>query len=567
MNVLEKINAILSRKERRQARKQLFLMTIGMFLEMLGVGVIIPLVALLTQENALQSIPFAEFMEGRTQTDLVFGVMTGLILVYLIKNLFLVFLLWKQSGFAYDIQVQLSQRLFFTYLRQPYAFHLQQNSAQLIRNVTVEVNFFTSRVLMQGLQLVTEGMVVIGLTVLLLLIEPMGTLLVGLILAFTVMLFFRVTRGLVLNWGSKRQFHEGLCLQHLQQGLGGIKDVILMGRETMFLSQYGRHNTLVAVAARWHEFLAQIPRLALEWLAVFGLALLVMSMVSQGRELVDVAPVIGAFAAAAFRLMPSINRILGGVQMVRYMVPVINTLYQQSRLPVREHATTGLASLDFVQEIRVDAVHFSYHAVGSPTLHDISLTIKKGQTIGFIGTSGSGKSTLIDVILGLLEPEQGRVLVDGRDIRNNLREWQAMIGYVPQSIYLTDDTLRRNIAFGMLDNQIDESAVLAAIQAAQLDRFVESLPDGLSTVVGERGVRLSGGQRQRIGIARALYRNPAVLVLDEASSALDSNTEHSVMEAVDALHGEKTILIVAHRLSTVEKCDRLFRLEDGRLVS
>lgn len=570
MDLLAKIKSILSPEEINRARIQLALMLIGMFLEMLGVGLVIPLITLLTQERAGLGgslLPFfGDNTRGFDQATLIGVVMAILVVVYLIKNLFLAFLLWSQSRFAYGVQASLSRRLFSVYLHQPYAFHLQQNSAQLIRNATTEANLFASHALMQGMQLVAESMVVAGLVLLLMLLEPLGMLGVVLALGTATTLFFRVTRARVLIWGGQRQTHEGLRLQHLQQGLGGIKDVILTGRMDAFLERYDLHNVAAAVAARQQEFLKQVPRLSLEWLSIFGLAVLVASMVIRGEELADVAPVVAAFGAAAFRLMPSLNRILNAIQTLRYMSPVIDALQRQVLLPVSRSDAEG-APLPFEREIEVANVRFSYQPDRPPALQNVTLTIRKGETVGFVGTSGSGKSTLIDVILGLLAPDDGSVKVDGRNINSNLREWQAMVGYVPQSIYLTDDTLRRNVAFGVPDGQIDEVAIGAAISAAQLDDFVAGLPDGLSTIVGERGVRLSGGQRQRIGIARALYHNPAVLVLDEATSALDNNTERGFMDAVEALHGRKTILIVAHRLSTVEKCDQIVQLENGKLVN
>jgi ABC-type multidrug transport system fused ATPase/permease subunit len=265
--------------------------------------------------------------------------------------------------------------------------------------------------------------------------------------------------------------------------------------------------------------------------------------------------------------MPSVNRVLSAVQYLRYGLPVINTLHEELQLAVPEPAAqNNNGAATFQHEIRLTDITYTYPNAPAPALNQLSLSIQKDESVGFIGPSGSGKSTLVDVVLGLLTPSAGQVVVDSKDIQQNLRHWQDRIGYVPQSIYLTDDTLKRNVAFGLPDGQIDDIAVQRAIQAAQLDEFVASLPDGLETLVGERGIRLSGGQRQRIGIARALYHDPVVLVLDEATSALDIATERGVMQAVTALHGSKTILIVAHRLSTVEHCNRLYRLHEGRVV-
>ena len=304
----------------------------------------------------------------------------------------------------------------------------------------------------------------------------------------------------------------------------------------------------------------------LELFAVAGLASLVIVIVYKGNHIETLLPIIGLFAASAFRLLPSVNRVITAVQYLRFTLPVINTIYDEVRLFEKIKASPSRGMLSFEDNLSLSNVNFNYLNTKSQTLVDINLRVPKGSTIGFIGESGAGKSTLVDIILGLLTPETGKVKVDGVDIETSIRGWQERIGYVPQSIYLTDDTLRRNIAFGLHDEKIDENSVLGAVEAAQLDQFVKSLPEGLDTVVGERGVRLSGGQQQRIGIARSLYHDPSVLVLDEATSSLDTDTEREVMDAVRKLHGKKTILIVAHRLSTVEDCDYLYHLKAGKVI-
>ena len=356
----------------------------------------------------------------------------------------------------------------------------------------------------------------------------------------------------------------------MQQGLGGVKDVKLLGREADFLSTFSEHSVKSGQVAQFMEILQKLPRLWLEVLAVSGLALLVLIMLSQEREMSSIVPTIGLFAAAAFRLMPSVNRILNAVQKLRYGLVPINNLYEDFQILEQEPVVASIDSPKKIllqDDICIADITYSYYEAPAAALSNLSIRIKKGESVGIIGPSGSGKSTLVDLILGLLTPDTGQILIDGQDIQNNLRLWQDQIGYVPQAIYLTDDTLRRNVAFGLPHSQIDDLAVKRAIQSAQLEEFVSSLPDGLETFVGERGIRLSGGQRQRIGIARALYHEPGVLVLDEATSALDTATEKGVMEAVTALHGSKTVIIVAHRLSTVENCDLLCRLEQGRLIA
>lgn len=565
-----KIWSLLTSAERRSAVLLLGLMFIGMVLETLGVGLVIPTIGLLTQRDfsidspALQ--PALQALGNPSQQTLVIVGTLVLVAVYFTKAVFLAFLAWRQAHFAFGVQGRLSQRLFTVYLRQPYTFHLQRNSAQLIRNVTTEMGTFTHNVLLPGMSLLTETMAIVGLFTLLLIVEPLGALVVVSVLGAASSAYHRLTRKRIARWGEARQHHEGLRIQHLQQGLGGAKDVKLLGRETEFLEQYRVHNAQSARVGELQTTLQQFPRLWLEVLAVSGLAILVLSMLAQGRALEAFLPALGLFVAAAFRLMPSMARVLGAVHALRFGLPVVDTLSAELKLAALEAATTSSRGTPFRAVLELNQVTYTYPGAHAAALNQVSLVIRRGESVGFIGGSGAGKSTLVDILLGLLTPDRGRVGVDGEDIQHALRNWQDQIGYVPQSIFLTDDTLARNVAFGLSNAQIDEAAVWSAIRAAQMEEFVHSLPQGLDTLVGERGVRLSGGQRQRIGIARALYHDPAVLVLDEATSSLDTATERGVMQAVRALQGTKTILIVAHRLSTVEQCGRLYRLEQGRVV-
>ena len=567
-STLSKIWFLLTPQQRKSAIGLLGLMIIGMVLETLGVGLVIPVIALITDENLAKSYPrlqpALEFLGNPDQKTIIVGAMLSLVGIYLIKSVFLGFLVWRQSRFAFGIQANISQQLFTTYLRQPYMFHLQRNSATLIQNTTQEVSQFTFGAILPGMGLITESLVVVGLASLLLIAEPIGAVAVVITLGSAAIIFHKFTRRKVTSLGALRQFHDRLRQQHLQQGLGGAKDVKLLGREDDFLRQYKNHSDHIALVGQRMQTLTQLPRLWIELLAMIGLASIVLIMVVQGKSIGAIAPTLGLFAAAAFRLMPSVNRILNYTQSMRYGLATTNTLCTELKLnsSAPNAASTIIAPW---QEITLRDVCFTYPNAPAPALNHLSLAIQRGETVGFIGPSGSGKSTLVDVVLGLLTPSAGTILLGNSDIQNILRGWQNQIGYVPQSIYLTDDSLRRNVAFGLSDNKIDNAAVARAIRSAQLEDFVCSLPEGLETVVGERGIRLSGGQRQRIGIARALYHDPSVLVLDEATSALDTATEQGVMEAITALHGTKTILIVAHRLSTVEHCDRLYRLNFGRL--
>jgi ABC-type multidrug transport system fused ATPase/permease subunit len=565
-----KIWGLLTPPERKSTVILLILTFIGMGLEILGVGLVIPALALLTQVDYATKFPairpILQTLGDPSQNFLVIGSMLALVAIYTIKAMFLTILAWYQARLAYGMRAAWSQRLFSVYLRQPYTFHLQRNSAQLIHNTVNQVDQFTIAILIPGMTLLSESLVFLGLSVMLIIVEPLGTVIVVTVLGVAGWSFHRVTREPMARWGKASQLHEGLRFHHLAQGLGSAKDVKLLGRESEFLEQFHTHNVQNARAARLQSTLQQLPRIWLELLAVGGLAALVLTMLAQGLALAAILPTLGMFAVAAFRLLPSVNYILGTIQLFKYAKPVIDNVHAELSLPTPEADTRMSQQPPFEHTLELHHVAYAYPGAADRALNNITLTIQRGESVGFVGSSGAGKSTLVDILLGLLTPVAGVVRVDGHDIQSSLRHWQDQIGYVPQAIFLTDDTLRRNVAFGLPNAQIDEAAVQRAIRAAQLEEFVNGLPAGLDTVVGERGVRLSGGQRQRIGIARALYHDPAVLVLDEATNALDTATERGVMEAVRALQGTKTVIIVAHRLSTVQYCSRLYRLEKGQMA-
>jgi ATP-binding cassette, subfamily B, bacterial PglK len=567
---VDKIWALLTPPERRAAGVLFLFMLIGMGLEVLGVGIVVPTFALLSDANYAARFPalrpLLDALGNPDHKTLVTVAMLVLVAVYAIKAVFLTFLAWFQNRLAFGIRAELSQRLFTVYMRQPYVFHLQRNSAQLINNIFGQVDQFANAILIPGMTLLIESLVLMGLTAILMAAEPLGTVIVVGVLGTLGWGFSRATRRRIADWGRTAQLHEGLRYQHLMQGLGAAKDVKLLGRESEFLERYYVHNLKTARATRLQSTLQQLPRLWLELLAVGGLAALALTMLAQGHAVAAILPTVGMFAAAAFRLLPSVGRILMAAQMLKYGLPVVENLYAESLLPLGPVEQPGSDGPRFQDRIELRGVRYAYPGGATPVLNGLSLGIRRGESIGLVGPSGAGKSTLVDVLLGLLVPDAGEIRIDGRDLRSVLRNWQDQVGYVPQSIFLTDDTLRRNVAFGVADERVDETSVRRAIRAAQLEDFVGSLPAGLDTVVGERGVRLSGGQRQRIGIARALYHDPAVLVLDEATSALDTVTESYVMDAVRALRGTKTIIIIAHRLSTVQICSRVYRLDRGLVV-
>ena len=556
---------ILTGRERRKLCGILALMLFGTVLDTLSIGLVIPAVALLTQPNYLQRFPgLDDFLGHPSETRFVIGSMVFILIVYLIKTAFQIWSLWVQRGFSNSVTTRIGKQLFEIYLRQPYSYHLDRNSALLIRN-SLNITAVMSGIIDPVLTILSDVLVTVGIFGLLVVLEPRGTIVTVIVFGFFAWLFRRFTNQRIRRWGEAQNFHRQMILQHLQQGFGGVKDVKVLGREDFFVEQYTGHLVSNADVLRRFSIAQALPRFGLEILTIMGLAVLVATMVGSGKDLTSILPVLGLFGAAAFRLLPAVNRLITSLQTINSNRPLVDDLYRDLSLPNPPIPSRSIGR-KFEDVINIHDVSFRYESSPSEALSAVSMRVNRGEAVGLVGPSGSGKSTLVDVLLGLLEPQSGRVTVDGQDIRVDLRWWQDQIGYVPQSIFLTDDTLRRNVAFGLPANDIDDDAVRAAIRSAQLEDFVSSLSIGLETVVGERGVRLSGGQRQRIGIARALYHNPSVLVLDEATSSLDTETEHGVMQAVQALQGEKTVIIVAHRLSTVEYCDRLYRLEDAHIV-
>lgn len=567
-NYIKKIWSLLSESRKKKTYFMFLLIFLSMFFESFGVGIIIPLISVLSNSELLSKNEFFVSIQGYLGNPklelLVLYTMIAMVLVYSIRTVFLIYLTWRQSVYVSEFQSELSKSLFSKYLRQSYLFHLNRNSAELIRNASTEVTSLVSMV-QQGLILVTELITLFGISILLISMEPLGSFIVIGLISLAGGIFFFLTKKKLLELGLARQDSESKRIKHFQQGLGGVKDIKLYSREAEFLNQYQVQIQRGAKVVQKYTTLLALPRLWLEYISILGLAGLVIGILLQGKPVSDIVVLVALFGAAAFRIMPSINRILVILQNIKFSLPTIDLIYSEmTTIGDEPFEASEKGSLQFNSKIEAKNIHLSFgeHEI----LKGISLSIEKGKTVGFIGESGAGKSTFIDIFLGLLKPTQGSICIDGVSIQKGMRSWQNLIGYVSQSIYLTDDTLRRNIAFGLSDDQIDENSIQNAVRLAQLQNFVDTTPNGLDTIVGERGVRLSGGQRQRIGIARALYHNPSVLVLDEATSSLDIETEKGVMEAINALHGVKTILIIAHRLSTLDSCDVIFKLNNGYLV-
>lgn len=579
MKLLKKLLDLFTIRERWQIAGLFILILIGAGFETLGVGLVLPFISLLENPQRVEQAGLLRWVyqavgEPEIRQFLI-GAGLGFIGIYLLKNAYLTGITYLQFRFIYDKQIKLCSRLFRAYLYSPYTFHLQRNSADLMRNLTSETGQFFGGVLIPGLLALTEVTILACIALFLLVVEPVTCMAAAGGIGLATMIFYRMVRLKLSDLGKALQYHQARLIQTINQGLGGVKEAKVLGREQLFIDEYQSHNISSTRAFQFSQVVSQLPRFFIESIAVVGLMLIVVSVLAQGRNLNGVLPTLSLFAAAAFRLMPSINRILNAVTRMRFSSHSVYVLYHDlMELKAIEETSKKVnwSRRDLIKQgletaIELRNVVYQYPGASDASLQGVSLTIPKGTSVGFVGASGAGKTTIVDVILGLLPPTQGQVLVDDRDIYQDLSAWQRLIGYIPQSIYLCDDTLRNNIAFGIPEDEINQDWIESAVESAQLTELVKSLPQGLDTLVGELGVRLSGGQRQRVGIARALYHNPEVLVMDEATAALDNQTEAGVMQAVEKLSGEKTLIMIAHRLSTVKNCDCLYFMNQGKIVA
>jgi len=541
-----------------------------MILETAGTGLIMPVLSYLTDPTSLDKYPLFNnaivYLDLNTQTQIVLFLLLILIIPNFLKFFLLIFLSHYQSKFTYDFQTSLSKRMFKCYLNQPYSFHLNRNSSALLQVVTAEVNTITTMT-NQAMVLLTDVSILISILLLLLFVEPFGAISAFLTFTFFGYLFYVISKKYLKKWGKERQIHETLGIKHLQQGLGGIKDIKILGKEQYFTNKFGVHRDMTANVNQKQMFISQMPRVWLEFLTIMSITVMILVLVFFENNFTSMIPVIGLFIAAAFKIIPSINRIISSFQIFAFSIPAINIVFDELKLEsdIQTNIESKSISEEFVK-LEINKLNFFYSVDKKNILKNINFSINRGDLIGIIGKSGEGKSTLIDLILGLLKPISGQILINGKDLFKNKNYWQKKIGYVPQNIFLTDDSLKRNIAFGQIDKSINNERLNNAIISAQLDDFVNNSHEGVNTIVGERGVKLSGGQRQRIGIARALYNNPDILVLDEATSSLDMKTEKEVMKSINLLSKSKTIIIVTHRLSTVENVDYLYEIDAGKLI-
>ncbi|ARJ66531.1 hypothetical protein WV31_13060 [Magnetospirillum sp. ME-1] len=540
-------------------------------LEGLSLGILFPFIEVVGNPNALDRYPaLRERMVG-LGLDVVhhpIQVAVALVMaVFVFKNAVLLYATWYRARFVRHHQVALSERLMRRYMNAPYDFHLRRNSSELVVAINSSVSSALNNVLFSFVDIVTEALAVAAILTTLLLANAVVTVSAAAFLGLCVGAFYVLFSRRMRGWSRQQDKAFNATLLALNEGLGAVKEIRVLGRTETFTQAVRTPLAELAEINGQAKFLQALPRHFMEIVMVLGMVMAILVLVRQGKPVQEMMATLGLFAAAGFRMIPSANRLLmasGNIHLGA--VPVDNVATDLGLLPEPPPPGPRPEPIPFERQLRLDDLCFAYEGRDTAALAHASLTVAKGESIGIVGRSGAGKSTLVDVVLGVLRPQTGRILVDDADVTDAIGGWQRRIGYVPQQIFITDASIRRNIAFGLPDDQIDEERISYALDAAHLSAMVESLPEGMHTRLGEGGVRLSGGQRQRIGIARALYHDPDVLVMDEATSALDTETEHEITRTVAELHGAKTFIVIAHRLSTVRHCDRIVLMDQGRIV-
>lgn len=573
--MIEKLNYIFRRKEKIKILGILLLIVIGSFFELMGVAIFMPFIQIIMEPDTINTNPILSgiynFLRVDSMNQFLVILAAVICIVYLIKNIYLGFMQNTILNFTYKTRMSLATRLLTTYLEEPYTFHLSKNVAELQRCLQVDANQFML-LLNASLQMLAESAVCIALGIYLFETSQSITVVVGLLLLSCLGMFFIISKKVSQRLGKQNQEYNSKLIQWINQALGGIKEVKVLEREDFFVSSYRDNYKKLIKGAKANEMIATLPKYIVETVCICGLLVAIIIKILFGRkEIIDFIPQLTAFAVAAFRLLPSVGKMNSYINSIMYCRPSLDLIYHdfkevEGTVNQRKKEERESENYKFEYEIRIEDIAYHYPDAQAKVLNHTYLTIPKGKTIALIGSSGAGKTTLADIILGLLPPTQGRIMVDDWNIYEHMPSWHKLLGYIPQNIYLSDDSIRNNVAFGVKEKDIDEQAIEKALKKAQLWEFVDNLPEGVNTFVGDRGVRLSGGQRQRIGIARALYHEPDILVLDEATSALDNETEQAVMEAIEELQGLKTMIIIAHRLTTIRNADEIYEVADGKAI-
>lgn len=569
MSIFKKISYIFSAKQKVQSVLLCIGLFIGALFELAGVSLITQLVSIVTDPGKIHSNALLrgvyDAFDMKDDRQFFLTLVTGLIIVYLVKNAYLLWINYVQYTFIYNNQLRLSGRLIDCYLKKPYTYHLDKNSAEMVRNVMLDSERFFQMLLSVFLML-SEFLISALLCIYLLTVDWFITVSVAVILGIFTGLYLILFKNKAKEYGKENQIYDGKMHQSINQALGAVKDIKILHREKYFVDAFCGYGKKKMRAVRNNNVLGQAPKYVIETVCIGAILLVLVYKIFRGEDLSSMITQLAAFAVAAFKLLPSVSKINNFANLIIFLKPSVDLIYRDIK-DTEDMKNFELTDADGSEheaaEITVSNLTYRYPHTERDVLKNVNLSIPLGYAVGLMGPTGAGKSTLADIILGILTPTGGTVSYGTMNVHEHPIKWSKKLAYIQQSIYLADETIRNNVAFGIDDDKIDEDKVWKALEEAQIKDFVKSLPEGLDTMVGERGVRLSGGQRQRIGIARALYDDPEILVLDEATSALDNETENAVMEAIDSLMGRKTLIIIAHRLTTLRNCQVIFKVEGG----
>ena len=575
--IWSKLLILLDRKQKMQMAGIVFMMLIGGVLESVGISLIVPVMTIVVNPaavntNSVLKVIYDTFSFTRV-IQLATLIMLSLVFVFVIKNIFLYFMNVVQLRFVYTNQFSTSRRMMINFMTRPYEYYLSADTAVIQRNITSDVNNMYGLIL-NLLQLISEIIVFVCLVGILLIQDTVMTLSIASLLIAVLLIIKFIIKPVMKRAGEDNQnFYSGL-FKWISESVTGIKEIKIANKENYFINEYSKCGNGYVSAVQKYNLYNSTPRLLIESVSIAGMIGYMLFVMYNGETVQELLPHMTVLGAAAARLLPSANRINNYLTSISYFEPFFmnvsdNLQYEinDDRISYDEDSYVSVAvdKLPIHEKIEMRDMCYRYPGTQSYILDHADITVPVGKSVGIVGTTGAGKTTAVDVLLGLLKPESGVILADGIDIREHYSSWLKNIGYIPQTIFMLDSTIRKNIAFGVPESEIDDEKVISALKEAQLYEYVKTLPDGLDTTIGERGIRLSGGQRQRIGIARALYEDPEVMVLDEATSALDSETEAAVMDSINRLHGRKTLIIIAHRLQTIEKCDQVYRVENGKI--
>lgn len=577
IRIIQKFAKILNKKQKTKVCIIALMMVIGAFLETIGVGLILPLVSAITTPDLITTNQYAvkvfELLDLHTARTFIIVVIAALIFVYIFKNLYLFLEYYVQYRFICNNRFFVQRQLMEVYLTRPYEYFLNVDSGEVVRVITSDTTN-TFLLLSTVLGFFTEAVVSVALIITIIITDPLMAFLLAGILGLVMLFIGKIIKPVLKKAGLSYQKNAARMNKWLLQSISGIKEIKVGKKEDYFLEQFSKYGKKAIDSEKMNNVLGTVPRLSIEAIGISAMLGGIAFLMFRGREVDTMLPQLSAFAMAAVRLMPSVNRMSAALNTMAYQEPALDKMLEHLATAKKwkeEQSSPVLEKPDGDEKItmknmaELENISYSYPGMEKSVLSHAKMEIPVGKSVGVVGVSGSGKTTTIDILLGLLPPQDGLVLSDGVDIRQDYSGWLSHIGYIPQMIFMLDDTIRANIAFGIQKDDVQEEKVWKALEEAQLLEFVKGLPQGLNTTIGERGVRLSGGQRQRIGIARALYSDPELLIFDEATSALDNETEAAIMESIHRLHGKKTMIIIAHRLGTIEDCDIVYRVENGRI--